>query len=479
MDGSVGVVVGILLVFAAMGAVGVVSMRKVKSSDDFTVAGKSSTPIMIAGTIVGACVGAGGTIGTAETAFKIGIVGWWQTLGLAIGVLVLGLFLSQKIYSMSKAETLPQILAGTFGQRIIPITAIFSSIAIFFSIMSQTKGFLPLLMSVFPVSDVTAAVVCGVLVLLFVVFGGIFATSIGGLLKMFLIIIALLVSAVIALAAMGGFSGMGQIFADQPDTFNMFARGANKDIAIGVGFVLGVLVTQTYVQAVLSAKDAKAARDGCIIGSLMTAPIGLFGVVIGLYMRHTSPDMLASRALPQFMIDNYPTLIAGIFIGALMLSALGSNAGLTLGISTLLTRDLYQRIKPNTTDKERLIVLRTFMVIIVTLSCVLAVTKAGELIQTFIFLSFGMRTTVFLVPMLFAFYYKGRMSQEAGIASCIAGPVVNIVWNLGNLFSVTQVDPIYAGLIASFLAFVIVNRLTRHKINPLQMENETQKVEAT
>lgn len=467
MENTFGVVVGVLLTFLAMGVVGVISVKRVKSSKDFTVASKKATPVMIAGTLVGSCVGAGGTIGTAETAFKIGIVGWWQTLGLSIGVLLLGLFLSQKIYRLSQAETVPQILSSTFGKRIVPVTAVFSSIAIFFSIMSQTKGFLPLLTSIFPVSNTVAAIICGVLVLVFVVFGGIFATSLGGLVKMFLILLALIVSAVIAFFALNGFSGMRQTF--EPSTFDMFARGASKDIAIGVGFVLGVLVTQTYIQAVLSAKDAKAARNGCMLGALMTAPVGLFGVVIGLYMRGQFPEMAAAKALPQFMINSYPSVLGGIFIGALMLSALGSNAGLTLGVSTVLTRDIYQRFKPNSSDKQRLLVLRIIMIAIVTLSCVLAVTRAGDLIQTFIFLSFGMRTCVFLVPMLFAFYYKGKMSEQAGMASAIAGPVINIVWNLAKLGDKTGLDPIFAGLIAAFLAFVVVNALTKNKMNAVEL----------
>lgn len=458
MGNTIGLVIGILVTFLVMGGVGVYTVKKIKNSEDFTIAGKKASPIMVAGTIVGSCVGSGGTVGTAQTAFKMGLVGWWQTLGLSIGCLILGVCLAQAVYK-TQVETAPQLLEKTYGSRIRPITAIFSSIAIFLSILSQTKGFLPLLTSMIPMPLYWAAIICVALVLLFVLFGGIFATSLGGLVKIFLILGSLIISGAIAMVAMGGLSGVRQTFEFDP-WLNLFSRGVSKDIAIGLGFVLGVLVTQVYIQAVLSARDAKAARNGAILAAIFTCPVGLFGVAVGLYMRQFFPDIDASQAFPMFMINTFPSVIAGIFIGGLMLAALGSNAGLTFGVSTMLSRDLYKRVRNQASDKEMLAVLRILIIIVAALSGVFAVTKAGELIQTFIFLSYGMRTCVFLVPMLFAMFYKGRLTKAAGMASVLAGPLVNIYWNLAKP---NDIDPIYVGLVASFLAFVIANEIAKRR----------------
>lgn len=459
MSTTVGIIIGIFITFGAMSTIGIYSARKIKNSEDFTVAGKSSSAVMVAGAIVGSCVGAGGTIGTAEKAFKSGLIGWWQTLGLSIGCLILGLVLAQVIYK-TKVETVPQLLMQKFGPRIRMITAIFSSIAIFLSILSQTKGFLPLLTSFVPVPVPVAAVICVGLILIFVIFGGIMATSMGGLLKIALILGSLIISGIIAVSGMGGFSGMKASFPSDP-WFNLFAGGASKNIASGVSLALGVLVTQVYIQAVLSAKDPKAARNGAILAAILTCPVGLFGVWVGMYMQQHFPNIEASQAFPLFMTNNFHPIIAGIFIGGLMLAALGSNAGLTHGVSTMLSRDVYKNIRKNATDKEMLNVLRIFIVIVASLSGLFAVTSA-EMIQHFVFLSFGLRTCVFLIPMLFALYYKGKMSQAAGLSSVLAGPIINILWNLVPALK-ASFDPIYAGLIGSFLAFVIVNAFTKSK----------------
>lgn len=461
MSPTTGIIIGILITFSAMSAIGVYTVKKIKNSEDFVVAGNRSTAIMVAGAIVGSCVGAGGTIGTAETAFNRGISGWWQTLGLSVGCLVLGLFLAQAVYK-THVETVPQLLEKKFGSNIRPVTAVFSAVAIFFSILSQTKGFLPLLTSFIPVPVAAAAVICVILILLFVLFGGIFATSLGGLLKIALILGSLILSGGIAVSALGGFSGIQASFDPDP-YFNMFPNGVSKGLATGLGLALGVLVTQVYIQAVLSAKDAKAARNGAILAAVFTCPVGLFGVAVGLYMKKFFPDIVASQAFPLFMTNTFHPVIAGIFIGGLMLAALGSNAGLTFGVSTMLSRDVYKKFKKDTTDKEMLTVLRILIVIVASLSGVFAITSLGEMIQTFVFLSFGLRTCVFLVPMMFALFYKGRITPAAGMASVLAGPFVNIVWNLVPSLK-AAFDPIYAGLIAALAAFLIVNAMTVSKL---------------
>jgi SSS family solute:Na+ symporter len=238
-----------------------------------------------------------------------------------------------------------------------------------------------------------------------------------------------------------------------------------------------------YIQAILSAKDAKAARNGAIIASICTFPVGLLAVGVGLYMSQFFPDIDPSQALPLFMIHNFNPIIAGIFIGGLMLAALGSNAGLIFGVSTMLSRDVYKKFRPKADGKEMLLILRGFIIVIAILAGIFAVTEAGSLIQTFVFLSFGMRTTVFLVPMLFAFYYKGRLTHAAGVSAVLAGPIVNIIWNLvinkmdassgGVIATLQAIDPIYAGLAAALIAFVVANALAlrgQPKIAPKQAE---------
>ena len=145
-----------------------------------------------------------------------------------------------------------------------------------------------------------------------------------------------------------------------------------------------------------------------------------------------------------------------------MLAALGSNAGLIFGVSTMLSRDVYKKIRSAASDKEMLGVLRVLIIIVAILSGVFAVTRAGDLIQTFIFLSFSLRTCVFLVPMMFAFFYKGHITKAAGLASVLTGPIINIFWTFVK--PIPGVDSVYAGLAAALISFVITNEIVKYRI---------------
>jgi len=181
-----------------------------------------------------------------------------------------------------------------------------------------------------------------------------------------------------------------------------------------------------------------------------------------MFMKVNYPTIQAATALPQFFLIHMPPFVAGIFIATLMITTLGSMAGLTLGVSTMMTRDLYKSIRKQATDKESLFVLRAFIVIICLLAAYFSVSRASVFIQTFVFLSFALRTCVFLIPMGFAFFYKGRLTPAAGLASVIAGPGINIVWNIMN--KPFGIDPIFVGLAAGLVAFVVANEIAKRMI---------------
>lgn len=457
---TIPMIAGVIATLIGITLVGLYARKGVETSEDFTVGGRSNTAIMVSGTILGSIVGGGSTVGTAQTAYEIGLDGCWQAIGISIGCLILGLFFANHIYK-TRVETIPQVLKKTYGAKIGPITSLFGSIAIFFSVISQLKSFIPLLTSVIPM-PITYAAVIGVLIgISLILFGGIRGSSLSGLVKMVLIYISMALCGCLAYKWSGGLSGYK---AELPSSFlSLFSRGTGNGIARGLSLSLGVIVTQTYIQAILSAKDAKAARNGAFISSVLTLPLGLFGCAIGMYMRINHPDLVSATALPMFFVNYMPDFVAGIFIAVLMITALGSFSGLLLGIATMLSRDIYITIKKDTSEKEMKKITQGFIVITALLVTLFVVTDAGSLIQHFVFLSFGLRTCVFLVPMMFAFFYKGKITEQAGMAAVIVGPLVNIVWNLtGKPYGF---DPVFAGLIAALVSFLIVNTIYKNKLD--------------
>jgi SSS family solute:Na+ symporter len=81
---------GVAIVVAAIAVTAFVSGLQVRSTREFTVAGRRASWPVVSGIIVGALVGGSSTVGTAQAAFVYGLPAWWFTLGAGIGCLILG-----------------------------------------------------------------------------------------------------------------------------------------------------------------------------------------------------------------------------------------------------------------------------------------------------------------------------------------------------------------------------------------------------
>ena len=76
--------------------------------------------------------------------------------------------------------------------------------------------------------------------------------------------------------------------------------------------VIGVISTQTYVQALFSAKDSATAAAGCVTAALIVIPVGLPSVMIGMYMHAMHPEINAIDALPFYLCIYLPEWLGGI-----------------------------------------------------------------------------------------------------------------------------------------------------------------------
>ena len=80
----------------------------------------------------------------------------------------------------------------------------------------------------------------------------------------------------------GGAAGYAVLFQPEihealpADTwFNLFAGGMQMTLANLVSVIVGMICTQTYVQAIFSATTPKTASVGAFVAALISLPIGL------------------------------------------------------------------------------------------------------------------------------------------------------------------------------------------------------------
>jgi len=455
----IGMVVTLLLIVGT----GIYAGTRIKGEKDFSGASRKAGSAVVAGTIMGTLVGGSSTIGTAQLAFRYGLDGWWFTLGAGIACLFLGTFMLGPLYRSNKS-TIPQYLTDTYGDAIGPIASVFTSIGIFINVIAQGLAAVALLTSMAHVGPTVALVISTALVLAYVLAGGLQGTGIVGTIKLTLLYGAVIAAGGIALYKFGGISGLLEAFPEHFPWFSLFGRGFSLDFAAGFSLVVGVLSTQTYIQAVLSARSFAQARKGALISAFFIPPVGIGGILVGMYMKaHIAsfPGLKSADVLPTFILHYMPPLLGGVVLATLLVAVVGTWAGLNLGISTMLTRDIYKRyIDKKADDKKALLVQRVLILSLCAITIVAVSSNLGGLILGFSFLSMGLRGCSALFPLLGAMFFKRFVTPVAGISAAVLGPLTDLIW---HLVYPKGLDPLYPGLVVSACVLFAVGMFTRRK----------------
>jgi SSS family solute:Na+ symporter len=451
---------GILIVFLLMTGVGIYAGRKVKSAEDFSTGGRKSGSVLVSGTLLGTMVGGAATIGTAQLAFRVGLSAWWFCLGAGLGLAIFASGFGRRLYQ-SSLHTIPQVLVKTYGSRVGPLASVFTSLGIYFGLVSNMLSFVALGTSVLHLVPIWAAALGVLLVFAYVIFGGIWGTGLTGILKVILVYGTLLYCGGAAYFKAGGIAGLTATFPSYP-WFSLFGRGFGVDLASGVSTLLGMISTQTYFQAVASARSLRAARGGAAISALMAPPIGIGAILVGLYMRSAYPGTPSSEVLPAFVVKFLPPVAAGMVLATLFVAVVGCLAGLALGIATMFTTDIYQRyLRPRASDRETLLVQRLILLLACCSTLAFVKDNAGSTILDWNYLSMGLRGCTVIFPLAGAMFFPRWVTPQAGVAAVVLGPLTAF---LSRLLFPAGVNPLYPGLAVSLFVLVLVSVITKNAV---------------
>lgn len=436
---------GALAVFAVITGAGIYSGRRVSTVRDFTSGNRRLGTGMVMGTVIGTLVGGSSTIGTAQLAYTYGFSAWWFTLGGGLGCLTLLVFFLNPLYKKD-AETLPHLFSREYGEKAGVASTLLMSMGSFLSIIAQIISGIVLIQSVSNLNMLSSCIILLLLMLVYVIFGGVWGTGLVGIAKVLLMYVGVLCCGLLSLRLVGGAE---HFYSSLPHDsyFSLFARGPLVDIGSGISLILGVLSTQTYIQAVMSAKNLKTARRGALLSALLIPIIGIAGIFVGMYMKLNYPNIAPASALPIFVMEKMPPLIAGAIMAVLLVALVGTGAGMSLGLSSMLIKDIYNKYINNTaSDKKLLWTTRALIVLILTVAGLFASGQMSSIILEWSFLSMALRGAVAFVPLCGALFLSGRIGKGSVIVSMLLGPAFVIA---GKLILPPSADPLLLGVCAS------------------------------
>ncbi len=489
MDIGIWNLLGIILIIAIIIGVGIYSGRMVSDASDFDTGGGKAGPWIVCGAIMGSLVSGQATIGTAQLAFEYGMSAWWFTLGSGIGCLILAIGYVIPLRH-SGSITLLEVIGKEYGAKAEYAGSVLCSIGIFISVIAQVLSSCALLTTIFHMDFLPAAMISVVVMMIYVVFGGAWGAGMGGVVKLILLYGASILGLGIVLTNSHGISALvDQLRATLVGTdvgelagitasedvsaryFSLFSRGFLKDMGSGLSLLLGVLATQTYAQAIWSAKSDSKARKGAMLSAVLIPPIGIACIFIGMFMRNhcmTTNEIAAlteagksipeamieiassSQVFPTFVLHYMPKFIGGIVLGTLLVTVIAGGAGLSLGVATILVNDIFCKISKQLADvKKKLYTTRVTIVVILCCAAAIALVVPGAIINDFGFLSMGIRGTVVFIPLTCALFAKGKVASWAVLVSMAAGPIAVLGGNLLGL----PFDSLFLGI---FVCLVII-----------------------
>ena len=437
----------IVLTIAVVLGAGLFAARSVHSAEGFSLGGRSAGVPLVAGTIAGTCVGGGATVGTAQLANTVGLSAWWFTIGTGLALIIMGIFYARPLRS-SALTTIPEYLVKNYGRAGGVFTSVVSSLGILFSAVSSSLPAIFIIAAIFSLSSWQAAGVLLLLTAAYAFFGGMKSAGVGGILKMVVIWVSMLIA--------GGAAAYAIFF--QPEVraalpaggFNLFAGGTGHALGNLASVIVGMICTQTYVQAIFSAATPRTASVGAFVAAAVSLPVGLPCALIGMYMHAAHPEVTAILALPTFLLSYQPTVLGSIAMGGIMLTLVGSVAGLTLGIGTMLSRDLLAPALHIRGGVRELYLTRFVVLLTIAVAASIALMNQGSQVLFWSYLSMALRGGGIFLPLTVAVFLPRAIERHWAVASMVLSTAAALVAD----FLGAKISPLFVGLLTS--AFLIL-----------------------
>ena len=351
----------------------------------------------------------------------------------------------------SGLTTVAEFLVTNYGKPAGWLATVSSCAGIFFSIVASTLTALHLVAGIFGVNLYASAALILLITAGFVFFGGISGSGMAGIMKIVFVFASIFVGGVLAFFEMGGSAGLTAAFPAHP-WFSLFGRGMEDGLFSLCSMIVGVISTQTYVQALFSAKDSKTAAVGCVTAACIVIPVGLPSVMIGMFMHAHHPDINSIDALPLYLSTYLPDWLGGIGLAALLLSALGSIAGLALGIGTMISRDIISKLWRSATSVNLLWASR-FSVLLATVAAIVFVFfHLDSSVLEWNYLSMALRGSGIFLPLTFCVFFPNKVRASMGVAAMGAGIFAALFWK--NI-SPWQINSLFPALVYNLIFLAI------------------------
>ena len=454
-----------------MGTLGITywAARKTKSASDFYTAGGGITGFQNGLAIAGDYMSAAAFLGVSGLIYLKGYDGVIYAVSFLVGWPIILFFMAEKLRNLGKF-TFADIAAYRLGQKEIRTLAAFGSLSVVvLYLIAQMVGAGKLIQVLFGMEYEFAVMLVGVMMIIYVTFGGMLATTWVQIIKACLLLTGVSFMAVmvlyhfdfsfekLAVQAVDNHTSRASIL--EPGGFISDPISA---ISLGMALMLGTAGLPHVLMRFFTVGNAKEARKSVVYA---TGFVGFFWIIItivgfGAIAFLNSPEAAEYFVDGQLYIDG-GKLFGGNNMASIHLShMLGGDAflgfisavafatilavvsGLTLAGASAISHDIYANvINPNCTEAQEIKVSKITVIIVGIVGVILGISFEEQNIAYMVGLAFGIAASANFPILFLSIYWKGLTTRGAfiggfiGLISAVTLVIVGpIVWVdiLGN-----------------------------------------------
>jgi SSS family solute:Na+ symporter len=477
MDSSFLNIAIVVVYLLAMLAFGWWGKSRTKNNSDFLVAGRRLGPFLYTGTMAAVVLGGASTVGGVGLGYKFGISGMWLVVAIGTGVLLLSLLFAGTIQRL-KIYTVSQMLSLRYGQQATQTSGIVMLAYTLMLCATSTGAYATIFVVLFGWERWLAIAVGGAIVLVYSTIGGMWSITLADQVQFVIKTVGIfLLMLPFTLNAAGGLDGIRSRV--EASFFQIDGIGIQTIITYFVVYTLGLLIGQDIWQRVFTAKTPKVARWGGATAGVYCILYGLAGAVIGLAARVALPNIDVKALGKDVVYAEVATHILPIGIGGLVMAAavaamMSTASGALIAAATVARADVVPFVASwfgktvhtdDTENPEHDVKANRYWVLGLGILAVL-ISMAAQDVVVALTIAYDILVGGLLVAILGGLVWK-RGTGVAAAWSMAVGSVLTlgllIMYAAGVIPSEDGVyanEPIYWGLGASLVCYVVVSLLT-------------------
>ncbi|RFU64037.1 cation acetate symporter [Bacillus sp. V59.32b] len=413
-----------------------VASKRTKTTSDFYTADGSLTGWQNGLAIAGDYMSAASFLGIAGMVALSGFDGFFYSIGFLVAYLVVLFIVAEPLRNLGK-YTLADMIAARFDEKKVRGVAALNTITIStFYMIAQLVGAGALIKLLLGIDYVYSVLIVGVLMTLYVVFGGMMATSWVQIVKAILLmggtfVISIMVFAKFDFSVISMFDAMKTATPLGEDFLNPGNKFKNPidTISLNLALVLGTAGLPHILIRFFTVKDAITARKSVVYATWILAVFYVMTIFLGFgaaafvgYDKIVEANAAGNMAAPLLAQALGGDFLFAFVSAVAFATILAVVAGLVLSAASAFAHDFYSHIlrRGQATEKEQMVAARWASIGVAVISIILALFAQTMNVAFLVALAFAVAASANLPIIMLTIFWK-RFNTTGAVSGMLVG----------------------------------------------------------